>query len=660
MPAPPHEHHSLRLLLETTLDAVVVMNSDGTVADWNDRAAELFGWSREQAIGRPMAELIIPPQHRAAHHRGLQHFLKTGQGPVLGHRIEISALRRSGEEFPVELAISPAHEDGGVFFVGCLRDISARIATQAAIRDAANESERQFQLLVDGVKDHAIYMLDPQGRVSSWNRGAERIKGHRAEEVLGSNFSIFYTEEDRREGMPSRALLQAKNEGRFESEGWRVRKDGTRFWASTSIDAIHDDSGKFIGFAKVTRDITERHQAQQMLEQTRERLIQMQKMEALGQLTGGVAHDFNNLLTIILGNLETAQRLLGELTGSAASRLQRVIGNAMRGAQRAATLTQRLLAFSRRQPLSPRALNLNKFIAGAVDFLQRSLGELVNVEAVGGAGLWHVEIDPDQLEASLLNLAVNARDAMPDGGKLTIETSNAFLDQDYCRTNPEVLPGQYVLIAVTDNGTGMSKEVIERAFEPFFTTKVVGQGTGLGLSQVYGFVKQSAGHVKIYSEPGEGTTVKIYLPRIAGTVHAEEPAATCMGGEGLGETILVVEDDGDVRAYIVEVLRGLNYDVLEAHDADSALRVFERKGMRVDLLLTDVVLPGVNGRELARQIGVRQPDIRVLYMTGYSRNAIIHQGRLDPGVELIQKPITQADLGARIRDLLDAVPSGVW
>jgi signal transduction histidine kinase/CheY-like chemotaxis protein len=437
-----------------------------------------------------------------------------------------------------------------------------------------------------------------------------------------------------------------------------VRTAGSSFWASVIIDPIHDDSGKLIGFAKVTRDITERHQTQLMLDQARERLLQMHKMEAIGQLTGGVAHDFNNLLTIILGNLETAQRHLGELTGSAASRVQRALGNAMRGGQRAAALTQRLLAFSRRQPLSPRTLDVNKFIAGAVDFLQRSLGETVNVEAVGGGGLWHVEVDPNQLEASLLNLAINARDAMPEGGKLTIETSNAFLDQDYCRANPEVLPGQYVLISVTDNGTGMTKDVLEHAFEPFFTTKIVGQGTGLGLSQVYGFVKQSGGHVKIYSEPGEGTTVKIYLPRLAGTIHADEAADTGGEGEGSGETILVVEDDDDVRAYIVEVLRGLNYDVLEAQDADSALGVFERKNQQVDLLLTDVVMPGVNGRELARQLRVRRSNIKVLFMTGYSRNAIIHQGRLDPDVELIQKPITQADLAVRIRDLLDAPSLG--
>jgi len=654
MPAPSQEQLSPRLLLEIALDAVVVMKSDGTIADWNGRAAEMFGWSGEQAIGRNMAELIIPAPHRAAHRHGVEHFLATGEGPVLGRRIEISALRRTGEEVPVELAISPVREDSGVYFVGCLRDISARIAVEEAARKKIKESERQFQTLVDGVKDYAIYMLDPKGLVSSWNRGAERIKGYRAEEVLGRHFSLFYTEEDQREDVPSSALLRSANEGRFESEGWRVRKDGSRFWANAIVDSIHDDSDKLIGFAKVTRDITERHQAQQMLDQARERLLQMQKMEAIGQLTGGVAHDFNNLLTIILGNLDTAQRNLGELPANAAGRLQRVIGNATRGAQRAATLTRRLLAFSRRQPLSPRALDVNKFIAGAVDFLQRSLGETVHVEAVGGGGLWHVEVDQNQLEASLLNLAVNARDAMPEGGKLTIETSNAFLDQDYCRANPEVLPGQYVLISVTDNGTGMTKEVAEHAFEPFFTTKIVGQGTGLGLSQVYGFVKQSGGHVKIYSERGEGTTVKIYLPRLTAAITPDEAAVAGGGGEGSGEAILVVEDDNDVRAYIVEVLRSLNYHVLEAQDAESALGVFERNSEDVDLLLTDVVLPGVNGRELARRLRMRRPHMKVLFMTGYSRNAIIHQGRLDPDVELIQKPITQADLAGRIRDLLEA------
>lgn len=524
------------------------------------------------------------------------------------------------------------------------------------VHEALRVSEQQFQLLVQGVKDYAIFMLDPQGRITTWNSGAEHIKGYRAEEIIGEHFSRFYTEQEQREGVPMRALLRAASEGRHEAEGWRVRKDGTRFRASVVIDAIHDDAGKLIGFAKVTRDVTERHSAQEMLEQARERLLQSQKMEAIGQLSGGVAHDFNNLLTIVIGNLETAQRQLGALSGGVASRLKRALDNAMRGAQRAATLTQRLLAFSRQQPLDPKSLDVNKFIAAEVEFLQRSLGETIEVEAVGSAGVWPVEVDAHQLEAALLNLAVNARDAMPNGGKLTIETSNAFLDQDYCSANPEVMPGQYVMIAVSDNGSGMTKNIADRAFEPFFSTKGVGQGTGLGLSQVYGFIKQSKGHIKIYSEAGEGTTVKIYLPRLLQEIDRsdeERQAADAVEGSG-HETILVVEDDRDVRAYLVELLRDLNYRVLSAHDAVSALGMIETGNIRIDLLLTDVVLPGMNGRQLAEQARNRRPDLKVLFTTGYSRNAIVHQGRLDPGVAMIQKPITQDALAARIRDLLDA------
>jgi PAS domain S-box-containing protein len=539
-----------------------------------------------------------------------------------------------------------------------LAERMAELRTQAAAREqseeAAKQSELQFRTLVQGLKDHAIYMLDPNGRVRSWNSGAQRIKGYAAEEIIGEHFFRFYTDEAQREGLPMRALAQAARDGKHESEGWRVRKDGSRFWASVVIDPIADRAGEIIGFAKVTRDISEQHKAEEFMEAARDRLLQAQKMESIGQLTGGVAHDFNNLLTIIMGNLETAQRHIGSLSGGMSAQLGRLVGNAMRGAQRAATLTQRLLAFSRRQPLNPKTLDVNKFVVGISDFLQRSLGETIKVEAVGGAGLWQVEVDAGQLEAAMVNLAVNARDAMAEGGKLTIETSNAFLDQDYCRANPEVLPGQYALISVTDTGTGMTKEVQDRAFEPFFTTKVVGQGTGLGLSQVYGFVKQSGGHVKIYSEIGEGTTVKIYLPRITGEIHPEEAAPSERGHEGLDETILVVEDDADVRAYIVEVLHDLNYDVLEAADAASALALLERTGAEIDLLLSDVVLPEMNGRELAKVLLDRWPSLSVLFMTGYSRNAIVHQGRLDPGVEVIQKPITQADLASRVRDLLDA------
>jgi CheY-like chemotaxis protein len=324
----------------------------------------------------------------------------------------------------------------------------------------------------------------------------------------------------------------------------------------------------------------------------------------------------------------------------------------MHGARRAATLTKRLLAFARQQPLNPTVVDVDRLIGGLGEFLRRALGEDVSLEIVGSGGLWPVEADPAELEAAVLNLAVNARDAMGQGGKLTIETSNAYLDAAYCSQHAELEPGQYVQIAVTDTGSGMKKDVLDRAFEPFFTTKPSGQGTGLGLSQVYGFVKQSGGHVRIYSEPGEGTTVKMYLRRFAGTPVAaveERPAA---GGGRTGECVLVVEDDAAVRGYVVETLGGLGYDVLEASGGADALRLMEEY-RHIGLLLTDVVMPGMNGRELAEQAKKRQPGLKVLFMTGYSRNAIVHQGRLDPGVALIQKPLTGDQLAEMVRKVLD-------
>jgi signal transduction histidine kinase/CheY-like chemotaxis protein len=377
-------------------------------------------------------------------------------------------------------------------------------------------------------------------------------------------------------------------------------------------------------------------------------LRQSQRLDAVGHLTGGIAHDFNNLLTIILGNLEGLQRQLA----GADVKIFRRLENAIFGAERAATLTKRLLAFSRQQPLSPTVVDINQLLTGVSDFLRRALGEEIALEVVGSAGVWPVEVDAAELESALVNLAVNARDAMPNGGKLTIEAANSYLDDAYCASHADVRPGQYVMISVTDDGAGMAGEVIERAFEPFYTTKPAGQGTGLGLSQVYGFVKQSGGHVKIYSEPGEGTTVKIYLRRFYGEAAAKNGVRS-EPGRGRGERILVVEDDADVRAYVVDTLGALGYQVSEAENGDAALRRMADHD-RIDLLLTDVVMPGINGRELADQLKARHGALKVLFMTGYSRNAIVHQGRLDPGVELIQKPLTSDILAHMVRKVLDA------
>ena len=376
-----------------------------------------------------------------------------------------------------------------------------------------------------------------------------------------------------------------------------------------------------------------------------------QKMEAIGQLTGGVAHDFNNLLMVISGNLDVARRALAQ---GARERVNRALESAYEGAERATTLTARLLAFARKQPFDTKVINVNHVISGMADFFRRTLGETIDLEIVTGAGLWRTETDAHQLEAAMLNLVVNARDAMPNGGRLTIETGNAYVDDDYARSAGDLNPGQYIVIAVTDNGVGMDRETADRAFEPFFSTKETGHGTGLGLSQVYGFAKQSRGFAKIYSEPRNGTTVKLYLPRVEGVIPKTPPSQVLNDWEmrGEGETILVVEDDDAVRRHIVETLVELGYEVLEAKGADEAVRLFQEHEKKAALLLTDVVMPEMNGRALSEQLLLKQPALKVLFMTGYSRNAIVHQGRLDPGVELLQKPFTQKALAQKLRTML--------
>jgi PAS domain S-box-containing protein len=509
------------------------------------------------------------------------------------------------------------------------------------------DTERRFRLLVESVTDYAIYMLDSQGQVVNWNAGAQRIKGYAREDIIGRHFSTFYTADDRVAEIPAKALAIARSTGKYEAEGWRVRKDGSTFWAGVVINAIKSQDGELIGFAKITRDLTERRAAD-------ERARQAQKMESIGQLTGGVAHDFNNLLTIIIGNLETLQRNLNATQLAPVELLKRSADNAMRGSRRAESLTQRLLAFSRQTPLAPKPIDIGHLVGGLSDLLRRTLGERVTVETVLAGGLWRASVDPNQLEVAIINLAVNARDAMPEGGKLTIETANVYLDDNYAANQVEVAPGQYVMIAITDSGVGMPPEVLAKAFDPFFTTKDVGHGTGLGLSQVYGFAKQSGGHVKIYSELGDGTTIKLYFLRVHAAASDRESDAVPAVARGFAtETILVVEDDPDVRSYGCDSLRDLGYDVIEAKDGHAALRVLDSNA-QVKVLFTDVGLPGgMNGRQLADEARRRRPQLKVLFTTGYARNAIVHDGRLDPGVELITKPYTQAALSTKLRDIID-------
>jgi PAS domain S-box-containing protein len=636
----------LQLLFDAVIDYAIYMTDiDGRVVSWNSGAARLKGYSAEEVIGQPFATFFTPEdQARELPRHALDTAAHIGRFETEGWRV-----RKDRTRFWALIVVDPVRDHDGqlIGFAVVTRDMTEREREQTKLL----ESERRFRHLVQAVIDYAIFQVDKDGIVATWNAGAERIKGYAANEIIGQHFSCFYTEEDKAAGVPARALATADKEGRFEAEGWRMRKDGTRFWASVVIDAIRDDSGELIGFAKVTRDITERMEAQRILRETQEQLASSQRLEAVGQLSGGIAHDFNNLLMIILGNLEAAQRT-AQAPGSGAANMQRWIAGALRGARRAATLTHRLLAFSRRQPLEPKVLDLNNYLPGIADFLQRSLGETVDIEVSGAAGLWPIEVDVAQLESSLVNLAINARDAMPGGGKLTVEAFNQVLDLEYCRSNLEVLPGQYVLISVSDTGVGMAPDTLARAFEPFFTTKEIGHGTGLGLSQVYGFIKQSGGHIKIYSEPNQGTTVKMYLPRRGEQAdRGDEDSGMPISEED--DTILVVEDDKDLRAYLVEVLRDLNYCAIGAQDAAAALGILQQSAVRVDLMLTDVVMPGMNGRELSRRARELRPQLKVLFMSGYSPNAVVHQGRVDRDVQLIQKPVSLQDLSARLRDMLD-------
>ena len=516
-----------------------------------------------------------------------------------------------------------------------LRDLNItlehQVAERAAQVDRIWRNSRDIQLVVG---------LD--GVFKSVNPAWQTVLGYDPADAVGRHFSEFIWPDD----LPRTQETLDKAETRGDLSDYVNRyahADGTVRWISWRATT----EGPLI--YSYGRDITAERLQAEALDRAEEGLRQAQKMEAVGQLTGGIAHDFNNMLAVIMGSLDLLDRRLTPEDG----RARRYLSSALEGAKRAASLTKRLLAFSRQQPLRPEVINANRLVSEMSDLLRHSLGAQVRLETVLGGGLWNIDVDPNQLENVILNLGVNARDAMPDGGRLTIETSNAHLDARYVTSRIGVPEGQYVLIAVTDTGEGMSEEVMARAFDPFFTTKEVGKGTGLGLSQVYGFVKQSGGHVQIYSEPGQGTTVKIYLPRVLGETAEEslDLATESLLGESV-EVILVVDDEPAVRQLSVEALTELGYRVIDAGDAALALKLLENHP-EITLLFTDIVMPDTNGRQLADAARVLRPDLKVLYTTGYTRNAVVHNGVLDPGVELITKPYTLDELAAKVRDILE-------
>jgi PAS domain S-box-containing protein len=463
------------------------------------------------------------------------------------------------------------------------------------------ESERSFRLLVEGVADYALYMLDPTGVITSWNIGGQRIKGYSPDEIIGQHFSRFYTETDRANGKPFRALKIAREHGRYEEEGWRVRKDGTFFWASVIIDPLYED-GRLIGFAKITRDITERRDTQLKLEQMQRQLAESQKLDALGQLTGGVAHDFNNLLMIISGSLHTLKKGIGD-----DPKLQRAISAIETASRRGASLTSQLLTFARRQSVNPQAINLTEKIEAVREVLDTGVGSSVTLAFDIDHNIWPVTVDVSEFETALVNLVINARDAMPNGGTITIGARN-------CTRTDEPNAGDYVAVSITDTGVGIAPDVLSKIFDPFFTTKPVGKGTGLGLSQVHGFAHQAGGTVRVKSELGKGTTISILLPRDKSKQNSVEPAAAETRGSG---TVLLVEDNPDVASVSMSLLEQLGYVVHKVADAEAALREIERS--EIDLVFSDIIMPGkMDGLALARRLREIRPHLPVLLATGYS------------------------------------------
>jgi two-component system cell cycle sensor histidine kinase/response regulator CckA len=793
----------LKAIIDAALDAVITMDGTGTIRSWSPQAERMFGWPASEVLGRTLSTTIVPPRYRAAHERGLAHFLATGEGPVLNRRIEIAGLRRDGREIPVELTITPLRLADAWVFSAFVRDISERRqveqrqagqyavtrilaeattlaeagagilraicesldwqagvlwildrerdalrcveiwrpsdvelgafervtremtfargvglpgevwasgramwhrdvttlaeprfprlahATAAGVRgafgfpiqsaaavtgvveffsreprepdpdllemaaalgsqmgqfierrraeEALARSEMTYRSLVED-SPFGIFQSAPDGRLLAVNPALVSILGYdSAAELLAQNMARdVYVDPDDRAGL----IEEGTRRGSLSAESvWR-RKDGKTITVRQTGRAVRDAHGRVESFNVILEDITER----QLLEA---QFRQAQKMEAVGQLAGGVAHDFNNLLTAILGCAD----LLLETIGPAAPEREDV-EEIRKAARRAADLTRQLLAFSRQQVLAPQVLGLNVLVSNLEKLLRRLIGEDIELRTALGAGLGAVKADPGQLEQVIVNLAVNARDAMPDGGRLTIETGNAELDETYSAEHFPTQPGSYVLLAVTDTGTGMDAETKSHIFEPFFTTKGLGKGTGLGLATVYGIVKQSGGYIWVYSEPGQGTSFKIYLPRVVDApapARAAEDAPVSLRGS---ETILLVEDDEMVRTLTRRLLEANGHTVLLASRGDAALELARSHEARIDLLITDVVMPGMSGRDLADRVQTLLPGIKVLYLSGYTDDAIVRHGVLEPGVAFLQKPFTADTLARKVREVL--------
>ncbi|MGO6777601.1 hybrid sensor histidine kinase/response regulator [Rhizobium ruizarguesonis] len=625
------EEGRFRLLVDAITDyAIYMLSPEGIITSWNTGAQRFKGYRPSEILGQHFSRFYLEEDRAAGvPARALATAEKHGRFEGEGWR-----QRKDGTCFWAHVIIDPIRRPSGelIGYAKITRDLTERRAAEKAIR----QSEEQFRRLVQGVSDYAIYMLDPDGNVSSWNFGAERIKGYRPQEIIGRHFSTFYTPEDREAGVPETALRLARAEGRFEREGWRVRKDGSRFWASVVIDVIRDDEGDVLGFAKITRDITEKMETQRALEQAREELFQSQKMEAIGQLTGGIAHDFNNLLMAVLGSLEILKkRMPRDLS------LTSLVDNAMQGAQRGAALTQRMLAFSRRQELHMEPIDVSGLVRGMMDMLSRSLGPLTVIETSFPVRLPTILTDPNQLEMAILNLVVNARDAMPSGGRIVLRASEESLPSG----EGPLSPGRYVRIAVIDQGEGMDAKTLEQAITPFFTTKGVGKGTGLGLSMVQGLASQSGGRLVIKSSLGEGTTAELWFP-VATVEQGTEAAADRPQQEENASRrlrIVAVDDDGLVLMNTTLMLEDLGHTVFEAMGGPEALDILRKH--QVDLVICDHAMPRMTGAQLAEAIRSEWPDMPIILATGYAE---IPEGAGIVDLPRLGKPFSQAQLAEAI------------
>ncbi len=651
-----------RRLVESAPDAVVVVDQTGCIVLANRQTELLFGYDRSELLGQAV-EILLPVRLHGRHLGHRNGFMGSPGVRPMGSGLDLTARRKDGSEVPVEISLSPVQTESGLLVSASIRGVSERRAAQQALRDArdvferrvtertadlkkANQalqaSEAKLRLITDNMPAgmayldaNQIYLYHNQTFADWLGLPTRDVDGHSVHDVLGD--AVYAEIREKIE-----AVLSGKPV-RYEREQKSANGDVRRLMVRYSPH--FGPQGAVDGCMAMLTDITEQRHAEQALHQA-------QKMEAVGQLTGGVAHDFNNLLTVVMGNL---QILASELSDNPLA--TELVEAATKAARRGAELNRTLLAFSRRQRLAPMPVDFNELIAEMAGMLRRTLGEHIQIVVAPSAGLQPAMADPAQLEAALLNLAVNARDAMPQGGKLTIEAASAYLDEYYAAREADVTPGPYVMLAVSDTGTGMTPEVQQRAFEPFFTTKDTGKGSGLGLAMVYGFVKQSGGHLKIYSELGHGTTIKLYLPSINGQMKTAAMASAVTPMQPTGcETILVVEDEEDVRALVCRLLSGLGYRVLQAGDGKTALTLLQQS-LAIDLLFTDVVLPGgVNGPELALAAAAHGRNIKVLYTSGYTGNAIQQLDALATEVRLISKPYRIEELARKVRSALDGTP----